>query len=116
MLQTFERVNRLRIAYRFVGRRPGDTVVTYADPKRASHLLGWQAQLGLDDMCRDAWNWQTPMATIEKMASLLWERPKTHRGDYRRSTSSRCFTKHGEFGVRGCKANWKKCGSIMEPF
>lgn len=58
MLQTFERVNRLRVAHRFVGRRPGDTVVTYADSKRAAHLLGWQAQLGLDDMCRDAWNWQ----------------------------------------------------------
>jgi UDP-glucose 4-epimerase len=58
MLHTFERVNQLEIRHRFTDRRPGDTVVTYADVERASDLLNWRARLGLDDMCRDAWNWQ----------------------------------------------------------
>ena len=21
--------------------------------------MGWEAQYGIDDMCRDAWNWQS---------------------------------------------------------
>lgn len=58
MLQTFERVNQLRVPWKFAGRRPGDTVVTYADPTLAGTALHWRAQLTLEDMCRDAWRWQ----------------------------------------------------------
>lgn len=59
MLQTFERVNRVHVAWKFAGRRPGDTVITYADPALAGSALHWRAQLTLEDMCRDAWRWQT---------------------------------------------------------
>ena len=38
--------------------RPGDLAAVYADPQKAGKLLGWQAELGIEDMCRDAWNWQ----------------------------------------------------------
>ncbi|MGH8397653.1 MAG: UDP-glucose 4-epimerase GalE [Gammaproteobacteria bacterium] len=58
MVRNFERVNQVKIPYRITNRRPGDTVVTYADTKLAAQLLNWQARLDLDDMCRDAWNWQ----------------------------------------------------------
>jgi UDP-glucose 4-epimerase len=30
----------------------------YADPTLAKELLGWQAERGLDEMCRDSWRWQ----------------------------------------------------------
>lgn len=38
--------------------RDGDLPVVYCDPKLAKEKLGWEAQLGLDEMCRDLWNWQ----------------------------------------------------------
>lgn len=38
-------------------RRPGDVAANYADASRAYQLLGWKAELGIDEMCRDAWNY-----------------------------------------------------------
>jgi UDP-glucose 4-epimerase len=38
--------------------RNGDLPTVYCDPQLAKEKLGWEAQLGLDDMCRDLWNWQ----------------------------------------------------------
>lgn len=46
------------IPYQIVARRPGDVAASFADPDLARRLLGWQATLGLDDMCRDGWRWQ----------------------------------------------------------
>jgi UDP-glucose 4-epimerase len=40
-------------------RRPGDVAACYADASLAQKQLKWRAQLGLDDMCRDAWRWQS---------------------------------------------------------
>jgi UDP-glucose 4-epimerase len=40
-------------------RRPGDVAQCYADASLAKQLLGWQATRTLDDMCRDAWRWQS---------------------------------------------------------
>ena len=39
--------------------RPGDVAENYADCSKARDLMGWEAQYGIDDMCRDAWNWQS---------------------------------------------------------
>jgi UDP-glucose 4-epimerase len=36
-------------------RRDGDIAVCYSDPTKARVLLGWEAKLGLDKMCADAW-------------------------------------------------------------
>ncbi|MDE2139845.1 MAG: UDP-glucose 4-epimerase GalE [Gammaproteobacteria bacterium] len=58
MLQTFERVNQVRVPWKFADRRPGDTVITYADPALAGTALNWRTQRTLEDMCRDAWRWQ----------------------------------------------------------
>jgi UDP-glucose 4-epimerase len=46
------------VAYRVGPRRPGDVAACYADPTRASQLLGWRAALDLDRMCADSWRWQ----------------------------------------------------------
>ena len=58
LVTTFERVNGVKIPYEIVARRPGDIATCYADPKRANEELGWKAEFGLDEMCRDAYNWQ----------------------------------------------------------
>ena len=58
LINAFERVNGVKINYVNMPRRPGDVAINYADPQKAEKLLGWKAALGLDDMVRDAWNWQ----------------------------------------------------------
>ena len=58
IVHAFERVNHLTIPYVITDRRPGDVAACYADPSKAARVLGWRAELDLDAMCRDAWNWQ----------------------------------------------------------
>ncbi|MBU1424390.1 MAG: UDP-glucose 4-epimerase GalE [Gammaproteobacteria bacterium] len=64
VVRAFERASGKKVPYRIVGRRPGDIAACFADPSLAKKLLGWQAQLGIDDMCRDAWRWQS-MSRLE---------------------------------------------------
>jgi UDP-glucose 4-epimerase len=59
VVRAFEAASGRRVPYRIVGRRPGDIAACYADPSLAKSLLGWQAQHGIEDMCRDAWRWQS---------------------------------------------------------
>jgi UDP-glucose 4-epimerase len=59
VVRAFELASGRRVPYRIVGRRPGDIAACYADPSLAKTLLGWQAQYGIDEMCRDAWRWQS---------------------------------------------------------
>ena len=58
MVKTFREVNQVALPYVVVDRRPGDIATVYADPKKSKELLHWQAEETLEDMCRDAWNWQ----------------------------------------------------------
>ena len=58
MVEAFQRVNAVKVPYEIVGRRPGDLPTCYADPRKSLQVLGWKAEKSLDDMCRDAWNWQ----------------------------------------------------------
>jgi len=59
MIQAFERASGKKIPYRITARRPGDIASCYADPSLAEKELGWSARLGIDDMCRDSWRWQS---------------------------------------------------------
>jgi len=47
------------VPYEFAPRRPGDVATVYADASMARDLLGWEAKLGVDDMCADTWRWQS---------------------------------------------------------
>ncbi|MED2972877.1 UDP-glucose 4-epimerase GalE [Fictibacillus sp. B-59209] len=58
VLSAFEKATGKTIPYKVVDRRPGDVAVSYADPTKAKEELGWEAEKDLDEMCRDAWNWQ----------------------------------------------------------
>lgn len=58
IVKAFSRVNDLDIPYQIMERRAGDVAIVTADPTKANEKLGWSAQRGLDEMCRDSWNWQ----------------------------------------------------------
>lgn len=57
MVKSFEKATKKKVAYKIVPRRPGDIAACYADPKKAEEELGWKAKFGIDDMCRDSWNY-----------------------------------------------------------
>jgi len=59
IVHTFEKVNGIKVPYKIVDRRPGDIAECWADPKKAKEDLGWVAEKGLEEMCRDSWRWQT---------------------------------------------------------
>jgi UDP-glucose 4-epimerase len=59
MVRAFERASGRKLPYRIAGRRPGDIAVCYADPKLANEELGWRAERGIEEMCADAWRWQS---------------------------------------------------------
>jgi len=59
MVRAFERVIGRPIPHQIAARRPGDVAEAWADPTRAREQLGWAATRGLEEMCADAWRWQT---------------------------------------------------------
>ncbi len=58
VVKNFEKASGVNIAYKIMPRRAGDVAVCYSDPQKAKKELGWEAQYGIYEMCRDAWNWQ----------------------------------------------------------
>ena len=58
MVHAFEKAAGKPIPYKIMPRRPGDVAECYADPSLAYKVLGFKAKKTLDDMCRDAMNWQ----------------------------------------------------------
>ncbi|MCL2212275.1 MAG: UDP-glucose 4-epimerase GalE [Oscillospiraceae bacterium] len=55
MIEAFGRVNNVNIPYQIASRRQGDAAECWSEPRKAERELGWKAQLGLEQMCRDAW-------------------------------------------------------------
>jgi UDP-glucose 4-epimerase len=58
MVTAFAKVSGRDIPYRIMPRRAGDIAACWADPAYAKQELDWQAELGLERMCEDGWNWQ----------------------------------------------------------
>ena len=58
MVHAFMDATGVKIPFRLAPRRAGDVAACFADASRAKEELAWQAQYGLFEMCRDAWNWQ----------------------------------------------------------
>jgi len=58
VIHSFEKVTSKPLNYKIVDRRPGDIEQIWADTNRANGVLGWKAELDLDTMMRDAWNWE----------------------------------------------------------
>lgn len=59
MIEAFRKVTGKEIPYVITDPRPGDIASCYADPTKAKNELGWKAVFQLEDMCRDAWRWQS---------------------------------------------------------
>lgn len=57
LIESFQKVNSVKVPYRIVDRRPGDIASCYASTDKAQKILNWKAELGIDDMCRDAYNY-----------------------------------------------------------
>ena len=58
IVKAFEKASGRQVPYRIVDRRPGDVAICYADPSKAKKELGWVAERGIEEMCRDSWRWQ----------------------------------------------------------
>ena len=58
-VKAFEQASGKRVPIEIVARRAGDIASCYADPSLAARELGWKTTLQIDDMCRDAWRWQS---------------------------------------------------------
>ena len=58
VVNSFEEATGVSVPFEFGPRRPGDVACSFSDPGRALSELGWRAEYGLTEMCRDAWNWQ----------------------------------------------------------
>ncbi|MBR2504259.1 MAG: UDP-glucose 4-epimerase GalE, partial [Oscillospiraceae bacterium] len=58
MVKSFEKANGVAVPYVIKDRRPGDIATCYANAEKAKDELGWTAENGIDEMCRDAWRWQ----------------------------------------------------------
>ncbi|MGL5755369.1 MAG: UDP-glucose 4-epimerase GalE [Paraclostridium sp.] len=59
MVKAFSKASEKEVAYKIVGRRPGDIAMCYANADKAKAELGWEAQYKLDEMCEDSWRWQS---------------------------------------------------------
>jgi len=59
VVAAFEKALGKKIPYRILERRPGDLAISYADPSKANRELDWVATRDIDDMCVDAWRWQS---------------------------------------------------------
>ncbi len=62
LINTFERVNGLKLNWKFAPRRAGDVVAIWADPSLAERELGWKAERSLDDTLKSAWDWEKYIA------------------------------------------------------
>ncbi|RZJ63921.1 MAG: UDP-glucose 4-epimerase GalE [Flavobacterium sp.] len=64
VINAFERVTGQKLNYKLVDRRPGDVTEAYADTAKANDILGWKAQLSLDEALSSAWAWEQKVRAI----------------------------------------------------
>lgn len=58
LLNIFQKVNKVKVPYKIVGRREGDIEQVWANPTLANQELGWTAQSSVEDTLRSAWKWE----------------------------------------------------------
>ena len=59
VLHAYERACGRQLPYVVDPRRPGDIAACYAEPERARTEMGWEAKLGIEEMCASSWKWQS---------------------------------------------------------
>jgi len=68
VVNTFERVNNIKLNYKIASRRSGDIAIYYASPEKAKRELGWIAEKSLEDMCLDSWNYERLQTNSRRIA------------------------------------------------
>ncbi len=58
LVKAFEKVNGLKLNYKFAPRRQGDVKAIWADPTLANKKLGWKAERTVEDTLASAWAWE----------------------------------------------------------
>ena len=56
IVNTFEKVNNIKLDYKIAERRKGDIAEYFSDPTKALNELNWKAEKTIEDMCRDSYN------------------------------------------------------------
>lgn len=62
LVNAFEKVNGLKLNYKFAPRRSGDVTAIWADPSLANEKLGWKAERSVEDTLAAAWAWEKHIA------------------------------------------------------
>ena len=62
LVNVFQKVNGVKLNYKFAPRRPGDVTAVWADPSKANKELGWKAERPVEETLRAAWNWEKYIA------------------------------------------------------
>ena len=62
LVTAFEKVNGIKLNYKFAPRRPGDVVAIWADTTLANEELGWKAERSVEDTLASAWAWEKHLA------------------------------------------------------
>ncbi|MDM1352025.1 UDP-glucose 4-epimerase GalE [Myroides marinus] len=58
VIKAFEKVSNTKLPYKMVDRREGDITEAYASTTKANDVLGWKAELSLEDALASAWKWE----------------------------------------------------------
>ncbi len=58
IINAFEKVNKIKINYKIAPRREGDIATCYSNPNKALNELGFKTTKTIEDMCKDAWNYE----------------------------------------------------------
>ena len=57
LVETFQKINNVKVPYDFVNRREGDVDRIVADNNLAKEILNWEPKRKISDMCVDGWKW-----------------------------------------------------------
>lgn len=60
-IKAFEKISGVKLNYELGPRRPGDVIAIYANNTKAKQLLGWEPNIGIEDMMRTAWQWEVAL-------------------------------------------------------
>ena len=58
VITAFEKVSGQKLPYKIVPRRAGDVISAYANTDKANNVLGWKAELSLEEALTSAWKWE----------------------------------------------------------
>ena len=62
LIDSFQRATGVKVPYKIGARREGDIEKIWAEPTKANTVLGWKAEVPVDDTMRNAWAWQCRLA------------------------------------------------------